>query len=90
MDLRRKVELQYSDVNEVYAHSRSPLKTANMPVPSYGLRNITDYRIGSRARSDHVKFLVGVKENQGHRLAELLDVQNATEVENIMNKYSKP
>ena len=91
VDLKRKVEQNYAGVNEVFAHSRSPLKNfTTMPPTQYGLRNITDYRIGSKARENHVKYLVGIKQKTGHRLAELLDVQNATEIENIMDKYAQP
>ena len=34
--------------------------------------------------------MVGVRENRQIGLADLLDVQNASEIEGIMSKYAKP
>jgi len=81
-------------VNEVYANSRvSPFKSMPLVTKKQDeiYKDITSLRIGGRARQQEVKYLIGVRENGGTRgLADLLDVENGTEIENIMNKYTKP
>jgi len=46
--------------------------------------------VNTKGRERQVKYVVGVRDYKKIGIADLLDVQNATEIENIMSKYSRP